>query len=240
MAVGYGVNTGANGLTANTAAVSARAIKIQFPNSSSGKYWIKNTAVNSGNPFQVYCDMETDGGGWMLIVQNSGVNGGTKMNYTNYSLLNQLTPPTANSRANATSSYSILAWADALKNPNKQFEYMMDANERKSWGGIWIANDKNYMFNQTVNTATNITLKVKFNTWTAYHNDGIEERMPWVAAGNTSNGMLTTSISSNGSWWGTLIEAGSGFTPAPWIAASAGGSGTTANPGVIWYWMRGL
>jgi hypothetical protein len=30
-------------------------------------YWIANSNINSGAPFQIYADMTTDGGGWMLL-----------------------------------------------------------------------------------------------------------------------------------------------------------------------------
>jgi len=230
---------GMDGLTSQTAGPSARSIKTAYPNSASGLYWIQNNNVNSGSPFQVYCDMVTDGGGWMLLVQNATIGGATKMDYTNYSLHNQSTPPDATSRATVDTSYSILAWADDLKNSNKPFQYMLEGVERGRWGGIWTANDKTYTFNQTANTATDITLNTQFDTW-VYHNNGIEERMPWVEAAATTSGKLTTSVLAASSWWGTIIEASSSFSPAPWIDPSAGGDGTTANPGVIWYWMRNL
>ena len=231
---------GMDGLTAATAGPSALSIKKAYPSSTSGLYWIKNVNVNSGSAFQVYCDMSTDGGGWILLVQNASIGGATKMDYTNYSLLNQTSPPDATSRATVDKSYSILAWADDLKNSNKPFQYMLEGVERGQWGGIWTANDKTYTFNQTANTATDITLDTKFDTW-VYHNNGIEERMPWVDTAATTSGKLTTSALSNNSWWGTIIEASSSFSPAPWIEALAGGiNGTTDHPGVIWYWMRNL
>jgi hypothetical protein len=239
MAIGYSINISADGSSPERAAPSARAIKARFPGSASGLYWVVNPNVNSGNPFQVYCDMETDGGGWMLLVQNASINGATKMNHTNYSLTSQTSPPTARSRVDVNKSYSILAWADHFKNPNKPFQYMMDAVDRGQWGGIWTANDPSYTFNQTTNTATNITLNTKFSAWN-YSTNGIEERMPWVAASATSSGKLTTSVSNSSAWWGTIIEAGSSYSPAHWISTGVSGVSGTDNPGVIWYWMRSL
>jgi hypothetical protein len=230
--------TKSDGLTQATAARSVRSIKAHFPNSGNGLYWVKHPSANNGSPFQVYCDMQTDGGGWMLLVQNATIGGATKMNYTNYSLLNSTNPPSASSRASVSYSYSILEWADLFKNPNKPFQYMIDAHERNNHGGIWTANNPSYTFNQTVNTSTDITLQTKFGTW-YYDNSSIEERMPYIAAGQTTAGMLTTSVSPSSSWWGTIIEASSSYSPAPWI--SAGGiSGVTDSPGVIWYWMRSI
>jgi hypothetical protein len=51
--------------TVNTnPATSATAILTVNPTAQSGLYWIKPTGY-SGSAFQVYCDMETSGGGWM-------------------------------------------------------------------------------------------------------------------------------------------------------------------------------
>lgn len=65
--------------------------------------------------------------------------------------------------------------------------------------------------------------------------------MPWVDAGATTNAKLTTSGSPETMWYGTIIEASSIFTPAPWIetvSAGSGYSGDAINPGIIWYWVR--
>lgn len=61
-----------NGLTAATAATSAYQIKQVYPSSTDGVYWITNTNINGGVPFQIYADMTTDGGGWMLLNVGAG------------------------------------------------------------------------------------------------------------------------------------------------------------------------
>ena len=68
--VRYLINTEAlsagPGRSADTAAPSALAIKRVNPNAPSGYYWIK-PAGSRLKPQQVWCDMENNGGGWMLM-----------------------------------------------------------------------------------------------------------------------------------------------------------------------------
>ena len=215
-------STAPDGLTSATASRSAYQIKQDFPGSTDGLYWIANSNINSGTPFQIYADMTTDGGGWTLIMTNAASSGWT---YANAIERNTGTP-------SITASYSIIAWADYIKRSASGFQYMIDATTRGSFGAIWTANG-NYSFVNNNNTQTNITINTKFGTWNYVNDNGISERMPWYR--NASNGIITTD-NGGGNWWGTLITNG-GWTPAPWIFDAGGG---TANPypGIIWYWVR--
>jgi hypothetical protein len=62
------ISTAPDGLTSATASSSAYQIKQDFPDSTDGLYWIANSNINSGAPFQIYADMTTDGGGWTLVL----------------------------------------------------------------------------------------------------------------------------------------------------------------------------
>ena len=55
-------------------AISATAIINAGASTGDGYYWIKPTA--SSQPKYVYCDMSTDGGGWMLLINARANNGG--------------------------------------------------------------------------------------------------------------------------------------------------------------------
>jgi hypothetical protein len=73
------IPTTVDGLTYQTAAPSAEYIKTITGTSTNGFYWI----YISGEPTQVWCDMQNDNGGWMLVTKTTTNN--SKWSYTDFS-----------------------------------------------------------------------------------------------------------------------------------------------------------
>jgi hypothetical protein len=209
-----------DGLTSLKASTSAYKIKQDFPNSVDGLYWIKNANINSGTPFQIYADMTTDGGGWTLLMTNVGYTGWT---YANAILRNEALP-------SLSTNYSIVQYGDYIKKSATGFQYMIEANARNSWGGIWTVNDA-YTFIATTNVQTNITRNTNWNTY-AYdlnNSNSIQPRMPWRTT--VSSAYLTTD-DGGGNWWGTLVTDHPNYVTAPWVESGM------PTPSKIYYWVR--
>lgn len=225
-----------DGLSPGTASSSAFQIKQDYPNSPDGFYWIKNANVNNGNPFKIYADMTTEGGGWTLILKNSSNSVWTYNNAIEYNTYNPFNSTSA-VESKSTASYSIIVWADYIKKSASGFQYMIDADTRRNHGGIWTAN-ASYSFVSNSNGNTNITLNKTYGSWTYVSgNNGMAARMPWYGYVGSNTGYLTLS-SGSGNWWGTLIANNSFYSPAPWISDPGTGGTSSQNPGIIWYWVR--
>ena len=245
-----------DGTTELRAGESAYQIKTDFPNSVDGLYWIQNPNINSGSAFQIYADMTTLGGGWTLILANGTSAGWT---FENAIALNTLTPPS--DPTNVSQNYSIIGWADYIKQSASNFDYMFDANVRGYNGGAYTAlspysfietpqgintNTRGDAFQNTNGWRKNISEIQRFNynrgtlqspdtgSW-EYNNETVEFRMPFYTNnsgfGPDGNALITTN-GPDGSWWGTLVSDG-WYPVAPWMNPVGVGY-----PTIIWYWVR--
>ena len=55
------------GLSKEFPVLNCQDLKHKIPSAVSGVYWIDPDGGSHGNAFQVYCDQQTDGGGWTLV-----------------------------------------------------------------------------------------------------------------------------------------------------------------------------
>jgi hypothetical protein len=89
----YGTSNVLDGSTSALANVSAAAIKTATGTTTNGLYWIAPSGITA---FQVYCNMNIDGGIMLLMKLNSGSSGlgENSSHWTSNSLLNDGTPNT--------------------------------------------------------------------------------------------------------------------------------------------------
>jgi len=142
-------------------APSALAIKRVFPNAPDGVYWIKPdgtgasvlpAAAGSGNAIQVYCDMQTDGGGWMLVAYAGTIN----TNKTNtvganfMPLFHNYGTISHTARTNRT-AFSRMDFAKAISGAGNESQLMAKRTDNQNKIFIWEVTELN-RFGTTNNT----------------------------------------------------------------------------------------
>ena len=217
---GYFVDDAGQVLPGSCVMKSCYDIQQKGGSHGSGFYWIKPTTADAQ---RVYCDMQTAGGGWTLLVTNAGA--GTHWDSTTVRSYNEATP-------SISQSYSILNKANNIKaNLGNKLNYRIDANTFGTWGGIWEAPYSNsFVATAAANNSTNIQ---KFGSWTidtdsSNASQALTNNMPWLS----SAPQLLSTWFGSGNWFGSLVTNQTGWNTAPYITPEL-----TA-PTIVWYWVK--
>jgi len=228
-----------DGSTPQLAGTSALQIKNDTGTRQDGLYWIKNNNINSGNPFQVYCDMNKNGGGWILVLNVTD----TEMNWstTNIGLRNTNSPV-----IDETNPYSIIDWSDYLKrNDGVVWQWMIEASisshtERYYGGGIFHSSQSHTM--NTTALQSGVVADEWFPNPDNYSNfntdQGIGEYVPHKGGHNYGTSSIFTTDDNDSSWWGNIVQGNnsvSSYGTGPWRSSGYGNMTYTAHKRV---WVR--
>jgi len=223
-----------NGSTAALAAPSALYIKYITGTTVNGIYWVTNPATGAGQ--QVYCDMNTDGGGWMLVARSNPNASGVATGSWGWR------GPAIGTPAGYTNVYQlgIYAWCQA----GFQFSTFIFGNQvdniSNNWGpfiykvGLATGWSSTFLGSDTQQSgASYTTLKYNLNVYGSSNYPGMQGAIGYPVQGTSNNiyylrdccgfsgygilptGMNTTYINATGSM---------SFVSGPWVSNTLSGN----------------
>ncbi|XP_074614387.1 uncharacterized protein LOC141874129 [Acropora palmata] len=157
---------------------------------SDGIFTIKPPGLNV---VKTYCDFTTAGGPWTLLLTSKTHRGWDKNNVKQRNV----------EKPSLNEDFSILGFADAIKDVDKSqeyFQYRIEADKKTRWGGIWEA-PRDYSFLSTSDKQTEVKLINKFDLWDESGNN-LSKRMPRLGL---TNDLLLSSASVADDISGTLV-----------------------------------
>lgn len=187
-----------NGQSQLTAAISCKSILDNGFSIGDGVYWVDPNGGNTGDAFQVYCDMTKNGGGWTLVFRHD-VSGGYFANDTEADSLNEGSPGLA------TQKYSILNKIDSLKGA-AAYEFILyypNENIRNHW-------------TQTFDPRSGVSPTSPVAGYTAISIDSSGSRWGGLELSSSNNTFLDGSV-NHSNWWysiGANVPYGAGM-PGP-------------------------
>ena len=145
-----------DGSSAANAGLSAAQIKRDFAASADGVYWVDADGAGAGAAMQIYADMSTSGGGWMLV--RHATNSGGWINVTD-----SLAGTASLNIAARTDPLATVDWTIPFGGASSDFLFI--TGDRSTWGVMSTADAR--QFTPGDNFEPNAQVKASFNTGVA-------------------------------------------------------------------------
>ena len=145
-----------DGSSAANAGLSAAQIKRDFAASADGVYWVDADGSGAGAAMQIYADMSTSGGGWMLVRHASNIGGW--INVTD-----SLAGTASLNMSASTDPLAAVDWTIPFGGASSDFLFI--TGDRSTWGVMSTADAR--QFTPGDNFAPNAQVKASFNAGVA-------------------------------------------------------------------------